>query len=42
MYLSQQEFANTVSIDSNILISGEYAKLKQRDLKSMDIDGDYV
>ncbi|XP_034184314.2 uncharacterized protein LOC117606213 [Osmia lignaria lignaria] len=42
VYLSEQEFANTVSIDSNILIRGEYAKLKQRDLKSMDIDGDYV
>ncbi|XP_076397967.1 uncharacterized protein LOC143266320, partial [Megachile rotundata] len=41
VYLSEQEFANTVSIDSNILVRGEYAKLKQRDLKSMDTDEDY-
>ena len=38
VYLSGQEFANAISLDSNIAIGGEYVKLKQRDLKSVDVD----
>ncbi|XP_050475388.1 putative sodium-coupled neutral amino acid transporter 10 isoform X3 [Bombus huntii] len=41
IYLSEQEFGNAVSIDSNIPIRGEYVKLKQRDLKFVNIGEDY-
>ncbi|XP_076764392.1 uncharacterized protein LOC143431502 isoform X2 [Xylocopa sonorina] len=42
VYLSEQEFTNNeISIDSNIPVRGEYVKLKQRDLKSMDSSEDY-
>ncbi|XP_053974966.1 putative sodium-coupled neutral amino acid transporter 10 isoform X1 [Hylaeus volcanicus] len=37
--LSQQE-VNAISVDSNIPIRGEYVKLNQRDLKSVDTDED--
>lgn len=41
IYLSEQGFGNAVSIDSNIPIRGEYVKLKQRDLKFVNIGEDY-
>ncbi|CAL7944097.1 unnamed protein product [Xylocopa violacea] len=42
VYLSEQEFANNeISIGPNIPVRGEYVKLKQRDLKSMDTSEDY-
>ncbi|CAK9827939.1 Putative sodium-coupled neutral amino acid transporter 10 [Anthophora retusa] len=41
IYLLEQEFANSVSMDPNMPIKGEYVKLKQRDLKSMDNSEDY-
>ncbi|XP_026669922.1 putative sodium-coupled neutral amino acid transporter 10 isoform X2 [Ceratina calcarata] len=41
MYLSGQEVANAVSMDPNIPVRGEYVKLKQRDLKSMNANDDY-
>ncbi|KZC13691.1 Putative sodium-coupled neutral amino acid transporter 10, partial [Dufourea novaeangliae] len=36
MYLSEQKIANSISVDPDIAIRGEYVKLKQRDLKSVD------
>ncbi|KOX74672.1 Putative sodium-coupled neutral amino acid transporter 10 [Melipona quadrifasciata] len=42
VYLSEQGFGNTVSMDSNILLRGEYIKLKQRELKFVNIDEDYI
>ncbi|XP_033358750.1 putative sodium-coupled neutral amino acid transporter 10 isoform X2 [Bombus vosnesenskii] len=41
IYLSEQGFGNAVSIDSNIPMRGEYVKLKQRDLKFVNIGEDY-
>ncbi|XP_043524135.1 putative sodium-coupled neutral amino acid transporter 10 isoform X1 [Frieseomelitta varia] len=41
VYLSEQGFGNTVSMDSNIPLRGEYIKLKQRELKFVNIDEDY-
>ncbi|KOC67954.1 hypothetical protein WH47_12284 [Habropoda laboriosa] len=41
LYLSEHGFANAVSMDPNMPIRGEYVKLKQRDLKSMDTSEDY-
>ena len=41
IYLSEQGFGNTVSMDSNIPLRGEYIKLKQRELKFVNIDEDY-
>ena len=42
VYLSEQGFGNTVSMDSNIPLRGEYIKLKQRELKFVNIDKDYI
>lgn len=41
MYLSGDEVPNTVSMNPNIPLRGEYVKLKQRDLKSMNANEDY-
>ncbi|CAK9803008.1 Putative sodium-coupled neutral amino acid transporter 10 [Anthophora quadrimaculata] len=42
IYLLEQEFTNSVSMDPNMPIKEEYVKLKQRDLKSMDTSEDYI
>lgn len=36
-YLSDQEFINSISVNPNIAVRGEYAKAKQRDLKAVDV-----
>lgn len=41
-YLSDHRFENALSIDSNISIREEYIKLKQRDLKFVNIGKDYI
>lgn len=41
-YLSDYRFENALSIDSNISIREEYIKLKQRDLKFVNIGKDYI
>ncbi|CAD1477308.1 unnamed protein product [Heterotrigona itama] len=41
IYLSEQGFGNAVSMDSNVPLRGEYIKLKQRELKFVNIDEDY-
>ncbi|XP_033325571.2 uncharacterized protein LOC117220041 [Megalopta genalis] len=40
MYLSDQKIANAISVEPNIAMGGEYVKLKQRDLKSVDSSED--
>ncbi|XP_076238486.1 uncharacterized protein LOC143181775 isoform X2 [Calliopsis andreniformis] len=40
VYLSEQEFPNAISVNPNMAIRGEYAKVKQRDLKSVDVEED--
>ncbi|XP_076661257.1 uncharacterized protein LOC143365198 [Halictus rubicundus] len=40
MYLSDQKIADAISVEPNIAMGGEYVKLKQRDLKSVDSSED--
>lgn len=38
VYLSEQELTNAMAVDPNIAVRGEYVKLKQRDLKSVNVN----
>ncbi|XP_031835188.1 uncharacterized protein LOC116428121 isoform X2 [Nomia melanderi] len=40
MYLSEQKITDAISVDPNVAMGGEYVKLKQRDLKSVDSSED--